>query len=143
MSVDVGGSKTAKSEPNVVPLCDILLVLLIIFMIVTPMIQKGANVTLPEAKYVASQPDPSQMITVHVKKSGEIFLDDKPVDDLSKLGQLILDKMEEMQRTEKKVLLKADMEASYGRVVDVLTAIKDAQIEVIGLVTEQKTSTLE
>ena len=143
MSVDVGGSKTAKSEPNVVPLCDILLVLLIIFMIVTPMIQKGANVTLPEAKYVASQPDPSQMFTVYIKKTGEVKLDDADVNDLSKLGQLILDKMEEMQRVEKKVLFKADLEASYGRVVDVMNAIKEAQIEVIGLVTEQKTSTLD
>jgi len=143
MSVDVGGSKTAKSEPNVVPLCDILLVLLIIFMIVTPMIQKGANVTLPEAKNLASQPDPSQMFTVYVKKTGEVKLDDADVSDLSKLGQLILDKMEEMQRTEKKVLMKIDKEAVYGRVVDVLNAIKEAQIEVIGLVTEQQTSTLE
>lgn len=142
MSVDIG-SKTAKSEPNVVPLCDILLVLLIIFMIVTPMIQKGANVTLPEAKYTSSQPDPSQMLTVYIKKSGEVALDDKPVDDLAKLGQLILDRMEEMQRTEKKVLLKADLEAAYGRVVDVMNAIKEAQIEVIGLVTEQKASTLD
>jgi len=142
MSVDIG-SKTAKSEPNVVPLCDILLVLLIIFMIVTPMIQKGANVTLPEAKYTASQPDPSQMLTVYIKKSGEIALDDKVVDDLAKLGQLILDRMEEMQMTEKKVLLKADLEAAYGRVVDVMNAIKEAQIEVIGLVTEQKAATLE
>ncbi len=143
MSVDVGGSKTAKSEPNVVPLCDILLVLLIIFMIVTPMIQKGANVTLPEAKNLASQPDPSQMFTVYIKKTGEVKLDDADVADLSKLGQLILDKMEEMQRTEKKVLMKIDKEAVYGRVVDVLNAIKEAQIEVIGLVTEQQTSTLE
>jgi biopolymer transport protein TolR len=142
MSVDVG-SKTAKSEPNVVPLCDILLVLLIIFMIVTPMIQKGANVTLPEAKYVSAQPDPSQMLTVYIKKSGEVALDDKPVEDLAKLGQMILDRMEEMQRTEKKVLLKADLEAAYGRVVDVMNAIKEAQIEVIGLVTEQKAATME
>ncbi|HUU06244.1 MAG TPA: biopolymer transporter ExbD [Patescibacteria group bacterium] len=142
MSVDIG-SKTAKSEPNVVPLCDILLVLLIIFMIVTPMIQKGANVTLPEAKYTDSQPDPSQMLTIYIKKSGEIALDDKVVNDLAKLGQLILDRMEEMQMTEKKVLLKADLEAAYGRVVDVMNAIKEAQIEVVGLVTEQKAATLE
>ena len=143
MSVDIGGSNTAKSEPNVVPLCDILLVLLIIFMIVTPMIQKGANVTLPEAKYVDSQPDPSQMFTVYVKKTGEVALDDVQVEDLAKLGQLILDKMEEMQRTEKKVLLKADLDASYGRVVDVMNAIKEAQIEVLGLVTEQKASSVD
>jgi biopolymer transport protein TolR len=143
MSVDIGGTSTAKSEPNVVPLCDILLVLLIIFMIVTPMIQKGANVTLPEAKYVANQPDPSQMFTVYVKKTGEVALDETPVEDLAKLGQLILDKMEEMQRTEKKVLLKADLEAAYGKVVDVMNAIKEAQVEILGLVTEQKASSVD
>ena len=49
MGGDVSGSKSTKSEPNVVPLCDILLVLLIIFMVVTPMIKRGVNVKLPEA----------------------------------------------------------------------------------------------
>jgi biopolymer transport protein ExbD len=142
MSVEIG-SKSAKSEPNVVPLCDILLVLLIIFMVVTPMISKGANVTLPEAKYVASQPDPAQILTVFVKKTGEVYLDSSEIKELDTLGQTIIDKLEELQRPDKKVLLKADLEASYGKVVDVLNAIKEAQIEVIGLVTEQKASSIE
>ena len=142
MSVEIG-SKSAKSEPNVVPLCDILLVLLIIFMVVTPMISKGANVTLPEAKYVASQPDPAQILTVFIKKSGEVFLDGTEVKELDTLGQMILDKLEELQRPDKKVLLKADLDSAYGKVVDVLNAIKEAQIEVIGLVTEQKASSME
>jgi len=142
MSVEIG-SKTAKSEPNVVPLCDILLVLLIIFMVVTPMIQKGANVTLPEAKYVAKQPEPGQILTVSILKSGLVYLDDKEVKDLENMGQMILDRMEELQRYEKKVLLKADLEAAYGKVVDVMNAIKDAQIEIIGLVTEQKASSMD
>ena len=143
MSVDVGGSGSPKSEPNVVPLCDILLVLLIIFMVVTPMIQKGANVTLPEAKYTSDLPEPGQLLTVFVKNKGEVYLDDKPVEDLTKLGEMILDRMEELQKTEKKVLLKADLEVEYGRLVDVMNAIRDAQIEVIGLVTEKKTGSLE
>jgi biopolymer transport protein TolR len=142
MSVEIG-SKSAKSEPNVVPLCDILLVLLIIFMVVTPMISKGANVTLPEAKYVASQPDPGQIFTVFIKKTGEVFLEGNEIKDLETLGPKILERMEEMQRPDKKVLLKADLDAPYGKVVDVLSAIKDAQIEVIGLVTEQKASSME
>ncbi|MBN2400019.1 MAG: biopolymer transporter ExbD [Candidatus Aminicenantes bacterium] len=142
MSVEIG-SKSAKSEPNVVPLCDILLVLLIIFMVVTPMISKGANVTLPEAKYVANQPDPGQILTVFIKKSGEIYLEGSEVKELDSLGQMILDKMEELQRPDKKVLLKADLNSAYGKVVDVLNAIKEAQIEVIGLVTEQKASSME
>lgn len=143
MSVDVGGSGSLKSEPNVVPLCDILLVLLIIFMVVTPMIQKGANVTLPEAKYTADLPEPGQLLTVFVKNKGEVFLDEKPAEDLTKLGEMILDRMEELQKTEKKVLLKADLEVEYGRLVDVMNAIRDAQIEVIGLVTERKTTSLD
>jgi biopolymer transport protein TolR len=142
MSVEIG-SKSAKSEPNVVPLCDILLVLLIIFMVVTPMISKGANVTLPEAKYVASQPDPGQILTVFIKKTGEVFFEGEEFADLEKLGPKILEKLEDLQRPDKKVLLKADLDAAYGKVVDVLSAIKEAQIEVIGLVTEQKASSME
>jgi len=142
MSVEIGSS-SAKSEPNVVPLCDILLVLLIIFMVVTPMISKGANVKLPEAKYVASQPDPAQILTVEIEKSGRVMFDGKEVTNLETLGQMIIDKLEDLQRPDKKVLLKADLLAAYGRVVDVLSAIKDAQIEIIGLVTEQKTSSME
>jgi biopolymer transport protein TolR len=142
MSVEIG-SKSAKSEPNVVPLCDILLVLLIIFMVVTPMISKGANVTLPEAKYVASQPDPGQILTVFIKKTGEVIFEGEEFADLEKLGPKILEKLEDLQRPDKKVLLKADLDAAYGKVVDVLSAIKDAQIEVIGLVTEQKASSME
>ncbi|MCX6556172.1 MAG: biopolymer transporter ExbD, partial [Candidatus Aminicenantes bacterium] len=142
MSVEIG-SKSAKSEPNVVPLCDILLVLLIIFMVVTPMITHGANVTLPEAKYVASQPDPAQILTVEIEKSGKVMFDGKEITNLETLGQMIIDKLEDLQRPDKKVLLKADLQAVYGRVVDVLSAIKEAQIEVIGLVTEQKASSME
>lgn len=70
MGGDVGGSKKPKSEPNVVPLCDILLVLLIIFMVITPMLKKGANVTLPEASNVIDQPESDNMITVFIQKEG-------------------------------------------------------------------------
>jgi biopolymer transport protein TolR len=142
MSVEIG-SKSAKSEPNVVPLCDILLVLLIIFMVVTPMISKGANVTLPEAKYVTSQPDPAQILTVYITKNGEVYFDSNEIKDLDTLGQKIIDKLEDLQRPDKKVLLKANNDCAYGKVVDVLNAIKGAQIEVIGLVTEQKASSME
>jgi len=132
-----------NADINVTPMADIMLVLLIIFMVVTPMISKGANVTLPEAKYVASEPDPAQILTVFIKKNGEVFLDNSEVKELDTLGQMILDKLEELQRPDKKVLLKADLDSAYGKVVDVLNAIKEAQIEIIGLVTEQKASSME
>jgi biopolymer transport protein ExbD len=135
---DVGGSKASKSEPNVVPLCDILLVLLIIFMVVTPLIKKGINVTLPEAVHSGEQPEPGKMITVYIKADGTVFLDDAEVTDLEKLPTLIEDKIEEIKQTEKgKVLLKADEDIIYGKVTEVMDKIRRAQIEFVGLVTQE------
>jgi biopolymer transport protein TolR len=138
MAVDVGGTDEAKSEPNVVPLCDILLVLLIIFMVVAPMIQKGANVKLPEAEYTQDQPKAGEMFEVFVKRDGSVVFDEKNVEDISKLAGLIIEKIEREQPENKtKVLLKADHEVEYGKVVTVMNEIKDAEIEVIGLVVDK------
>jgi len=135
---DVGGSKASKSEPNVVPLCDILLVLLIIFMVVTPLIKKGINVTLPEAVHSGEQPEPGKMITVYIKADGAVFLDDVEVSDLEKLPTMIEDRIEEIKQTEKgKVLLKADEDIVYGKVTEVMDKIRRAQIEFVGLVTQE------
>lgn len=136
---DISGAKTTKSEPNVVPLCDILLVLLIIFMVMTPMLKKGVNVQLPEAIHTQNEPDPGNMITVHIKKDGSIYLNEDPVEDLSKLATMIEDKIEEKKQTEKsKILLKADADIAYGRVIEVMDEIRRAQIEFLGLVTDEK-----
>ena len=138
---DVGGSKAAKSEPNVVPLCDILLVLLIIFMVVTPIIQKGANVKLPEAANIESWSDADNMLIVHIKKDGTVYLGDKEVPDVQKLASLIQDILEESTKEEKgKVLLKADGETAYKNVTAVMDEIRRAQIEMVGLVTDKVTS---
>jgi biopolymer transport protein ExbD len=142
MGVDVGGLGEAKSEPNVVPLCDILLVLLIIFMVVTPMIQKGANVRLPEAQHTESQPEPGDMIEIFVESDGDISVQGKTevvkITELSQLTTAILDMIEKDKPKDKtKVLLKADDEVAYGKVVDVMNEIKNAEIEIIGLVTEK------
>ena len=139
---DIGGSKESKAEPNVVPLCDILLVLLIIFMVVTPLIKKGINVRLPEAAHTSDEPEPGQMITVYVKADGTVFLDDQEVTDLEKLPTMIEDKIEEIKQTERgKVLLKADADIIYGRVTEVMDKIRRAQIEFVGLVTQESVAT--
>ncbi|MEN8152520.1 MAG: biopolymer transporter ExbD [Acidobacteriota bacterium] len=138
------GSKSTKSEPNVVPLCDILLVLLIIFMVITPMVQKGANVTLPESVNYNTQPEPGKIteVTLRLNKvtnAVEIFLDNKVIEE-SDLVSKIEAIMEDAQDRASKVLLKADVDLEYGYVVDVMNLIKNAQIEIVGLVTEQGTS---
>ncbi len=135
------GSGAAKSEPNVVPLCDILLVLLIIFMVITPMIQKGANVKLPEASNPQDQPEPGTLITVDVKSDGEIFLENRLLDGgLAKLAAAIETIMEEKQQADSKILLKADINLPYGKLVDVMNEIREARIEVVGLITEKYAS---
>ena len=133
------GSKSAKSEPNVVPLCDILLVLLIIFMVVTPMIQKGANVKLPEARNVVEQKESGQIITVSIKRDGTVYVGDKIVEDMTKLATIIEDTMEEKQITDRKVQLRADIELEYGKVIDVMNEIKNARIEVLALLVDKLT----
>ncbi len=131
------GSTTAKSEPNVVPLCDILLVLLIIFMVITPMIQKGANVRLPEAKNISDQKEAGQLITVSIKRDGTVYVGDKIVEDITKLSTIIEDTMEEKQITDRKVQLRADVELEYGKIIDVMNEIKNARVELLALLVDK------
>ncbi len=133
------GSGSAKSEPNVVPLCDILLVLLIIFMVITPMVQNEANVKLPETVNYQEQPEPGKMTEVTVKLDQTIRLDSKPIEE-SDLTSKVIAIFEDSPDAEKKVLLKADIGLEYGRIVDIMNLLKDAGIEVIGLVSKQGTS---
>ncbi len=141
MGGDVSGSKKTKSEPNVVPLCDILLVLLIIFMVVTPMIKKGANVKLPEAGNIGTEPESGKMVTVFIQKTGVVYVDDKIVDDMTKFIPMLEDRLEQIKQTDRaKVLLKADQEIAYGRVTEVMEELRRASIETLGLVVIEKVS---
>jgi biopolymer transport protein TolR len=137
--VDLSGSKKSKAEPNVVPLCDILLVLLIIFMVVTPIFKDYRNVKLPEASHTQNQPEPLSMLTVFIKDNGTIYLDAEQVPDLGKLASLIEDKIQGKKPSEKsKLLLKADEDIIYERVTQVMAEIQRAQIEIVGLVAQKR-----
>ena len=137
--VDLSGSKESKAEPNVVPLCDILLVLLIIFMVVTPLFKGNGNVKLPEATHIQTQPESSGMLTVFIEDNGNIYLDKEPVRDLGKLAFLIEEKIQGKNQSEKsKLLLKADEDIIYERVTQVMAEIQRAQIEIVGLVAQKR-----
>jgi biopolymer transport protein ExbD len=136
---DLGGSKESKAEPNVVPLCDILLVLLIIFMVVTPLFKGNGSVKLPEAEHIQNQPEPFSMLTVFIKENGSIYLDEEPVSDLGKLAYTIEEKIQDKKQSEKsKLLLKADEDVIYERVTRVMAEIQRAQIEVVGLIAHKR-----
>jgi biopolymer transport protein ExbD len=133
------GSSGAKSEPNVVPLCDILLVLLIIFMVLTPMLKKGAHVTLPKAANTADQPS-QNALTIYLKKDGVVNFEGVNFEDLGKLSGAILEKLETDKKAGGKILIKADQDVEYGRVVDVMSEIRMTNLEEVSLVTEIATS---
>jgi biopolymer transport protein TolR len=136
MSMDVGGAKGGiKSDINVTPLVDVMLVLLIIMMIVAPLLQKGAPVRLPTAANSVDKPETQDQTVVAVAANGDYYVNGVPVPDTD-LRRRVDDILE--SKTEKIVLIKADEDAAYGKVMDAMDELRAAGIEDMGLVTERR-----
>jgi len=138
MAMDLGGAKGGvKSDINVTPLVDVMLVLLIIMMIVTPMLQQGVAVRLPTAANTADKPQSDQQTIVAIGANKAFYLNAKPIQEgelASKINELLESKKEKI------VLIKADEEVEYGAVMAAMDQLRQAGIEDIGLVTEKKKS---
>ena len=134
MSISLGEAGKFRSEPNVVPLCDVLLVLLIIFMIVTPLVQKGVEVALPTAVNTITMPDNPEVV-MSIKRDGSVWLKEKKI-----TTENLQSALEEAFLTvaDKKLYLRADSDLEYGKVVALIDAIREAGIEVVGIITEKK-----
>jgi biopolymer transport protein ExbD len=135
MGFSIGGKETVKSEPNVVPLCDVLLVLLIIFMVVTPLVQRGVDVKLPTALNTINMPDNPEVVLA-LRRDGTMYVNQDQA-TMDTLQTLLEDAF--LTASEKKLYLKADQELEYGKIVDVIQVVKDAGIEIMGIITEVKT----
>jgi biopolymer transport protein ExbD len=136
MSMDVGGSKGGiKSDINVTPLVDVMLVLLIIMMIVAPLLQKGADVKLPLAANTAEKPETQDQTVLAVDKNDRYYVNGLPV-----LKQDLRQKVEEVLETKKEriILIKADEDARYSAVMDAMDEMRASGIEDIGLITDPK-----
>ena len=124
-----------NSEPNVVPMADIMLVLLIIFMVVTPMLQKGVSVDLVRARNPRNMPDADKedAIVVAITRDGKVFLgSDQVAEDLvAKVQEKIA------SRVDKTVYIKSDSRAKYERVVAVVDEVRSAGVDQLGLITER------
>ena len=130
------GSKV-NSDINVTPMVDVMLVLLIIFMVVTPMLQKGVTVDMAKVNNPEQMPDADKedALLVAVMRDGKVFFGTDPikVDDLT---QKIKDRL--ANRTDKRVFIKADARAKFGSVVEVVDNVRSAGVDQLGLLTDQK-----
>ncbi len=124
------------SSPNVIPMADIMLVLLIIFMVVTPMLQKGFSVELARVANPVDMPsaDKDDAIIVAVTRSGDIFLGTQRTKK-EELTSLVRDKL--TGRLDKTVFVKSDGRAKYGDVVAVVDEVRAAGVDQLGLLTER------
>jgi biopolymer transport protein TolR len=123
-----------KSDINVTPLVDVVLVLLIIFMVVTPMLQKGVNVMLPLTTNPDKKPDSENQLIVSVKSDSTIYIDTNWVPKTEFVNQ-----MKEMyQRSPgKEIMIKGDSRLRYKDIKKVMDMINEAGYENVGLITER------
>ena len=126
-----------NSNINVTPMVDVMLVLLIIFMVITPMLQKGQSVELVRANNPIQMPDADKedALLVTVMRDGKIFFDTQQVVP-EELTQKVKDRV--ATRADKRVYVKADARAKYKSVVDVVDNIRSAGVDQLGLLTEER-----
>jgi biopolymer transport protein TolR len=142
MGMQAGGTGGLQSEINVTPMVDVMLVLLIIFMVVTPFLQKDVSVAIPRDTLNADEDliiNREDSVIVSIPKDNDYYLGKKQV-NLEDLKTQV-DKMLSNRKEEDKVVyIKSGVEVSYGEVVKVINAVREKGIDKIGLVADKKKS---
>ena len=132
------GKSGVVSDINVTPMADVMLVLLIIFMITTPLLQSGITVNLPKAKNPLDAPeaDSNEAVVIAVNREGRLYLKKTPTSD-EDLYNYLQNRFSggEINRT---IFLKADTALSYGRVVQIVNGCRRSGVERIGLMAEKE-----
>jgi biopolymer transport protein TolR len=134
MAMDVGSARgSLNANINVTPLVDVMLVLLIIMMLIAPMLQKGVNVTLPDARNTGDKPDQQDQTVVAVDAANKFWVNglEIPKRDFADRVKLALE-----DKTERIVLIRGDKDASYSAIMQAMDDLRKAGIENIGLITE-------
>jgi biopolymer transport protein TolR len=140
MGMQGGGGGGLQSEINVTPMVDVMLVLLIIFMVVTPFLQQGIQVAIPREM---RNPDEDQAINkesaviISIPKDGDYYLGKKKV-NLDDLKTAVEKALSNKKEEDKIVYIKSGVEVSYGEVVKVINAVREKGVDKIGLVADKK-----
>ena len=130
-----GSPDEVKGDINVTPLVDVCLVLLIIFMVVTPMLQAGVDVMLPEGPHAEKKPGQTGDLIISVKSDGTVFVGQNWIPDKDLPTYLTAEYQKDPARM---VMLKADKRINYGKVRLVMRAANEAQFTRVAILTENK-----
>ena len=140
MAMSAGGGGRIKAEPNVTPMIDVMLVLLIIFMLVVPAISAGFQAIPPQGTNLKPHPEEERDQVLGIDANGQYFLNKKPIQN-STLGQLLNDIY--ANREEDKLLyIKAHKDLEYGKVLDALDIAAHNHVAVTGMITDQRPGTV-
>jgi biopolymer transport protein TolR len=137
MAMQLGGGGGVKSDINVTPLVDVMLVLLIIMMIIAPLLQKGVDVRLPIATNSASKPETQDQTVLGIKADKTVWINGVEVrkEEMRTRLEAILE-----TKKEKLILIKADEDAPYSAIMDAMDQLRASGIEDVGLITDSKAS---
>jgi len=133
--MDTGARGAIKSDINITPLVDVVLVLLIIFMVITPMLQRGKGVDLPKARHAIGGKEGPDPLFISITKDGNVFIEQ---DKAPAAKEDLMAAMKGAAETPgKRVMLKADQETEYGKVRPVLDLASKAKLKGVSLAAEE------
>ena len=140
MAMTAGGSGEVKAEPNVTPMIDVMLVLLIIFMLVVPAISAGFQAIPPQGTNLKPHPEEERDQVLGIDANGQYFLNKAPIPN-AELAQR-LNAIYENREEDKLLYVKAHKDLEYGKVLDALDIAAHSHVAVTGMITDQKPGTV-
>ncbi|HTL94587.1 MAG TPA: biopolymer transporter ExbD [Gemmatimonadaceae bacterium] len=140
MAMSASGGGSVRAEPNVTPLIDVMLVLLIIFMIVTPLINSGFQAQPPDGINIKAHPEENDDVVLGIDANGQYYLDKKPIQN-STLAARTREIFTAPGRQEFIMYLKADRNLKYSKVLDAIDIIEHNGVHVMAAITDQTPGT--